>query len=742
MRKRRQSIRAVCLLTVTTALAACGGGGGSDGPPANRAPVASAGADQSVDPQALVTLAGSGSDQDGSVATFAWAQISGPNVTLADAGQASTTFTAPNVAASETLGFRLTVTDDDGATGSDDVVITVAVNQAPTANAGADQTVQEGTLVTLSGSGMDADGTIAAYAWTQVAGPAVTLSDPNAAIATFTAPPAGGGIVLRFELVVTDDDGVDSAADLIDVNVIEQIPANVTISGGLQFEFVERASAGNGLDYNNVSLRPIRGATVEGIDVTTQQVLATTVSDGAGAYALQVPSQRNVFVRVRAELKRSGTPSWDMEVRDNTSNTAQPLAARPIYALDGSAADSGVADSTRNLVARTGWGGASYTAARASAPFAVLDTMYEGIQLVLSVEPNAVFATLDAFWSVNNCPTSGNIDTGDIGTSFYRPDLNSMFLLGCAGVDTEEFDSSVIAHEWGHYFEDALSRTDSIGGRHSGAERLDMRLAFGEGWGNAVAGMIIGNSIYRDSFGAGQGTSFQFDVESNTATNPGWYNEFSIQSILYDLYDADADGVDTINLGFAPLYEVLIGEQRVTPAFTSVFSFLTALKDANPGSAAVIDALATAQSIDGPQMDIYGSFETNNAGSADILPIYETIGIGTNATICLTRQFDPNGDRNKLGLFRFLRLSAPAARTYNIVVSKAATPAVGEATDPDVYLYQNGVLLDVSESVVPDSESASFSVAAGDYVIEIFEFNTIAGTPPAATRICYDVSVS
>jgi hypothetical protein len=77
-------------------------------------------------------------------------------------------------------------------------------NTAPTANAGSDQTVNTGTLVTLNGSGSsDVDGTIASYAWTQTSGTAVTLSG-SGATRTFTPGTAG---VRTFQLTVTDDDG-------------------------------------------------------------------------------------------------------------------------------------------------------------------------------------------------------------------------------------------------------------------------------------------------------------------------------------------------------------------------------------------------------------------------------------------------------------------------------------------------------------------------------------------------------
>src|SRR5690606_27348042 len=149
-----------------------------------------------------------------------------------------------------------------------------------------------------------------------------------------------------------------------------------------------------------------------------------------------------------------GPPSWDVEVRDNTSNTTLPLASRPLYVLDTAPFDSGTVNSTRDVTAPTGWGGTSYTGPRSAAPFAILDAAYAAIQLVLSADPQAVFEPLDMFWSVNNRPADGSVDQGEIGTSHYRPGQNQLFLLGNAANDPDEFDDHVVAHEWGHYYED------------------------------------------------------------------------------------------------------------------------------------------------------------------------------------------------------------------------------------------------------------------------------------------------
>lgn len=87
-------------------------------------------------------------------------------------------------------------------------------NQSPTANAGIHRSVTQGAAVTLQGSGTDTDGTITAYAWTQTAGPAVTLSGANTASASFTAPQVDTTTTLTFRLVVTDNQGATGSDDV------------------------------------------------------------------------------------------------------------------------------------------------------------------------------------------------------------------------------------------------------------------------------------------------------------------------------------------------------------------------------------------------------------------------------------------------------------------------------------------------------------------------------------------------
>ena len=176
-------------------------------------PVADAGIDQSVQAGASVTLNGSGSsDPDNDIVSYQWSQTAGTSVNLSNASATQPTFTAPTGGGS--LTFELTVTDSDNNQDTDICVVDiVAIAYPPIADAGLDQTVDEGTPVTLNASGSsDTNGDIASFLWEQTAGAPVTLSDETVEQPTFTAPdvdPAGQS--LTFKVTVTDSTGAQDS---------------------------------------------------------------------------------------------------------------------------------------------------------------------------------------------------------------------------------------------------------------------------------------------------------------------------------------------------------------------------------------------------------------------------------------------------------------------------------------------------------------------------------------------------
>lgn len=193
-------------------------------------PVADAGTDQTVEEGDTVTLDASNStDPDDAIASYQWSQSSGTTITLSDATAVQPTFIAPDVGSDgEALTFQLTVTDISGNSSTDNVIINVSwVNQSPVADAGPDQTVEEGETVTLDASNsVDEDDGIASYSWARSSGPFVRIRNNNSAQASFRAPDVdSSGEAVTVQLTVTDTNGLQST-DTVIINItwINQSP--------------------------------------------------------------------------------------------------------------------------------------------------------------------------------------------------------------------------------------------------------------------------------------------------------------------------------------------------------------------------------------------------------------------------------------------------------------------------------------------------------------------------------------
>jgi len=198
---------------------------------ANRPPVASAGADQTVYVAQLVTLDGSASsDPDGQPLTYAWSFVSRPPgsaASLSGATSVNPSFT-PDREGDYVL--RLLVTDGR-LTSAPDTVQVSTLNSAPVANAGRDSTAVVGKPVALDGSASsDVDGDSLTYAWavaSRPTGSTAGIVNPSDVHASFTPDLVGQYLI---ELIV-DDGTVSSAPDTMMIDTARSNTAPVADAG-------------------------------------------------------------------------------------------------------------------------------------------------------------------------------------------------------------------------------------------------------------------------------------------------------------------------------------------------------------------------------------------------------------------------------------------------------------------------------------------------------------------------------
>ena len=202
-------------------------------------------------------------------------------------------------------------------------------NTAPTANAGADQSVTTGTEVTLDGSGSsDPDtGDTWTYAWTQTSGTDVTLSDTVAEMPTFTAPDSAA--VLVFTLTVTDVAGATNT-DMVTITVN---PVADTTPPGVRFVAPRTGVVGVAQEHNITFTEAVTGlevgdfnasgATVDSIDPAVGPARTYTITFTPTAATLNLTLNRNAVM----DLGGNEGPTGSVTVSGTaTVDTTAPTA--------------------------------------------------------------------------------------------------------------------------------------------------------------------------------------------------------------------------------------------------------------------------------------------------------------------------------------------------------------------------------------------------------------------------------
>ncbi|NWG12949.1 MAG: tandem-95 repeat protein [Acidobacteria bacterium] len=271
---------------------------------ANSPPVAHAGPDQSVHAGNTVILDGSAStDVDGDLLTFAWSFASKPADSMAVLSGAATinpTFVADLPG---NYVVRLTVHDGKVSSPPDEVTISAA-NSKPVANAGPDQSVALGALVTLNGeNSSDADGDSLTFQWSLLsvpAGSAAVLSDVSAVMPTFTADKPG---VYVAQLTVSDG-LVKSDADTVEISTLNSIP--IAVAGPDQTVFVGET----------VTLDGSHSSDADGDGLTFSWLL--TSKPAGSAAVISDP----VAVKPTVQVDKPGTYLVQLIVNDGKVNSA------------------------------------------------------------------------------------------------------------------------------------------------------------------------------------------------------------------------------------------------------------------------------------------------------------------------------------------------------------------------------------------------------------------------------------
>jgi len=386
------------------------------------------------------------------------------------------------------------------------------------------------------------------------------------------------------------------------------------------------------------------------------------------------------------------------------------------------------------------------------------------MQFVRATDSSAHFQPLDAFWSVNNVIAAGDVDitAGELPTSAYYRTIDSLFILGDDMSDTDEFDDHIVGHEWGHYFEDTLSRSDSPGGSHFLGESLEATLAFSEGWGYAIAAMGLNDPVYCDTGRPGSSGGFGLNAESSGFGVQGWFNEVSVLTFLYDLWDTSDDGTDNSSVGFTPIYNVMTGPQIFTEGFTTLFAFATELRSSvgAQGEVLVDSQLDRENVVFGADLDIWATNEDNVAGLPalivqDVMPLYvDYVADDSPVRICANSFLD-GLDRhgNNIGEDRYLRITVPFDDEYDVsVVTITPTPPTADPndrdqSDPDIYVIRGSTSESVgfgrtaAENMEP-TFSTSMLLAGETYaaIVEEWRFDDPDASTTYPQQICFDVS--
>lgn len=362
------------------------------------------------------------------------------------------------------------------------------------------------------------------------------------------------------------------------VGVVSPNPggSNLTFSGKVFYE--DRPYDINGFAGNPVPT-PVRGAIINLIAIDGFVTIATGATGPDGSFSFPNTDfplidnfSRRAGIYLQIVSKTGPNNPTQVEIRNNPTDKA--LLSLISSGFD----DSSGTDFTAlqmTATAASGVGGL----------FNILDVFSTASELIRQQGGACSTASPDpctppllvAYW-----------EPGSVEGTYYDDQLDAIFILGggdSAG-DHDEYDDSVIAHEYGHFAVHHFSKDDSPGGEHFITDNgQDIRLSWSEGWGNFFSSAVRNNPVYVDT--SERGATFSFELESYTSpadplTGPKLKDrvlyttsEIAVAGVLWDIFDPAgsvlSDPDDQLALGFGRIWQTIIQFPADKPATMETF---------------------------------------------------------------------------------------------------------------------------------------------------------------------------
>ncbi len=445
----------------------------------------------------------------------------------------------------------------------------------------------------------------------------------------------------------------------------------------------------SGLDLNHPSMTPIRSARVEVLDAVTRTVLSVSETGDRGEFVADVPPDAPVTIRVLSRQR-----STNLQVADNTNGNA-------LYSI---ATDFDYRESPRAMIVDRG---------RTSGAFNILEMIQRSNDLLHLTDVSLPLPAPTMYWSPRNTKAL-------IGTTFFSVSTNSARILGDRSDDSDEFDDSVIVHEYGHLLAARFSRDDSPGGVHGVGDNLDPRLAWSEGWANFFSGAVRNDPVFRDSKGPNGASVLKIDLEDNQPPNdqPGYGSEASIHSLLWDMFDAPNDAADTVQYPFSEIWDAFTDLKN--DRFVYLPYFLEHFLTRNPADADALRTMVVARSID---------FFPNVRPSVSN-PWPRPMTVGTALPGSVDSYTEKRDHLARSAHFFTFTLTADQMVAIRLNITGLGTGGNPNFNDLDIFLTDvNGNLIDKSDrGLNGQPELITRRLPAGTYVVEVRSYYKNAET--------------